>query len=444
MSDPVKFPKRQAWKDFSILILVLGLLTLLFRYTRLDIRLEQYFYSPEKGWALQYRPFWDFIYRFGIFPGYIMAFCGLIMISVSYWNPKYIKFRKASLVLVFTIIVGPGIIANLVLKDHAGRPRPREITEFGGTDKFLCVCELGKNTEGKSFPCGHCTMGFYLAIPWLFYRNRKKILAWSFLLTGISYGLLIGIARMMAGGHFASDVIWAGGITWAVALAGYYIFRLDKPVAVPSLSESERKKRAKYITIIIGILLPVITIGLMLATPYISKKYIDITRDQLKSAHCRTIELDLKDAVVSVSNSKTFHLDYKVNAFGFPNSKIRGLWTPGDTGRYIIQYMGWFTEVRNVIDIKLPETDSISWFINVNHGKVICNLNDNCKTDLHISLTKGDILIHPASDSLSIIGNPANIVSKTSRKPRYSSTKASDMKGTLITFEVKDGAVIIE
>ena len=138
----------------------------------------------------------------------------------------------------------------------------------------------------------------------------------------------------------------------------------------------------------------------MLATPYISKKYIDITQDQLKSAHCRIVEFDLKDAVVSVSNGQSFHLDYKVNAFGFPNSKIRGLWTPGDTSRYIIQYMGWFTEVRNVIDITLPETDSISWFINVNHGKVICNLDDNSKTDLHISLIKGDILIHPASDSL--------------------------------------------
>ena len=126
----------------------------------------------------------------------------------------------------------------------------------------------------------------------------------------------------------------------------------------------------------------------MLATPYISKKYIDITKDQLKSAHCRIVVLDLKDAVVSVSNSQSLHLDYKVNAFGFPNSKIRGLWTPSDTSRYVIQYMGWFTEVRNVIDITLPETDSISWFIHVNHGKVICNLSDKCNTNLHISLIK--------------------------------------------------------
>ena len=444
MPDPVKFFKSQAWKDFSILFLVLGLLTLIFRFTALDITLEHYFYSPEKGWILQYRPFWDFIYRFGIFPGYFLAVGGLIMISVSYWNSSYIRFRKASLVLVFTIIVGPGILVNLVLKDHSGRPRPREITEFGGTEKYLCICEIGKTYEGKSFPCGHCSMGFYLAIPWLFYRKRRKILAWSFLLTGIAYGSLIGVSRMMAGGHFASDVIWAGGLTWGVALAGYYLFRPDIPVKISSFSKDEQKRKAHRVTVIIGILLPVITIGLMLATPYFSAKYIDINNDQLKAVHCRAVEINLKDAIVTINTGKHFHLDYKVNAFGFPNSKIRGLWTPGDTCRYIIQHMGWFTEVKNVINIRIPNGDSISWYIRVNHGKVICNPGDSCKTDLHISLVTGDLLIQSPPSSLSLIGDPSKITGNQHWKSRCFLVKPAKSEGTLINFYVKNGAIIIE
>jgi len=51
-------------------------------------------------------------------------------------------------------------------------------------------------------------MGFYLAIPWLFYRNRKKVLAPFVSCTGIAYGILIGIARMMAGGIL--PVRWCG------------------------------------------------------------------------------------------------------------------------------------------------------------------------------------------------------------------------------------------
>ena len=444
MKDPVKFSKRQAWKDFSILVFLIGFLTLVFRYTNLDIMLEHYFYSPEKGWMLQYKPVWDFIYRFGIFPGYILAFCALIMISVSYWNSKYIRFRKASLVLVFTIIVGPGILVNLVLKDHTGRPRPREITEFGGTENYLCICEKGKTNEGKSFPCGHCSMGFYLAIPYLFFRNRKKVLALSFLVTGIAYGILIGIARMMAGGHFASDVVWAGGLTWGVALAGYYLFRPDKPIEIPLLSNAEQKKRARRATLIIGILLPAITIGLMLATPYYSKKYIDVTRLQLNAVNCKVVEVDLQDATVTISPGKGFHLDYKVNAFGFPNSKIRGLWTLGDTSRYILQHMGWFTEVKNVIAVQFPPEDKISWYIHVNSGKVICDLPDSCKADFHFFLAKGDLLIRSHPASLILVGDPSRIVNKKQGNPRFFLKREAKPGETMIAFDLQDGVVLLK
>jgi membrane-associated PAP2 superfamily phosphatase len=444
VTEHVPFPKRQSFKDFSILILLLGILTLLFRFTNLDITLEHYFYSPEKGWMLQYKPVWDFIYRFGIFPGYFLAFCGLIMISVSYWNNKYIRFRKVSLLLVFTIIVGPGILVNLVLKDHTGRPRPRDITEFGGTENYLCICEKAKTNEGKSFPCGHCSMGFYLAIPYLFYRNRKRVLAYTFLATGISYGILIGIARMMAGGHFASDVVWAGALTWSVALGGYYLFRLDKPLVIPVLSGAEQKKRARRATLIIGVLLPVITIGLMLATPYFSKKYIDVTRNQLKAAHCRVIELDLKDATVTISPGKDFHLDYKVNAFGFPNSKIRGLWTLGDTSRYILQHMGWFTEVKNVVNIEFPPKDTITWYFHVNHGKVICNLPDSCKGDFHFSIEQGDLQIRSRPGSLILVGDPSRVVVKNQRKSMYFLKRMTKPEAARVAYEVKNGIVVIE
>ena len=444
MTKPEKFPFHQALKDFSILIILIGLLTLVFRFTNLDIKLEHYFYSPEKGWMLQYKPVWDFIYRFGIFPGYILAFCGLILISASYWNHKFLHYRKISLVLVFTIIMGPGVLVNLVLKDHTGRPRPREITEFGGTDNFLCVCDIGKNNEGKSFPCGHCSMGFYLAIPYLFYRKRKKTVAYTFLFTGIAYGLLIGIARMMAGGHFASDVIWAGGLTWAIALLGFYLFRPDKPIHVPQLSNVEQKKKARKATLIIGLLLPIITIGLMLATPYFSKKNIDISRMQLKTAHCKMVEVDLKDATVIINSGKGFHLDYKVNAFGFPNSKIRGLWTIGDTSHYIIQNMGWFTEVTNDINLDVPVEDTISWYIHINHGRVILNLPDSCMAYFHFFIHKGDLLIQSHPNSLTLIGNPAFVVNKTHNIPIYLKKRPLTPEMNLIAFELEDGTVFIE
>lgn len=366
--------KTRAFKDFSIVLLLMGIVTLVFRLTNADIALERYFYSTEKGWLLQYRPFWDFLYRYGIFPGYFLAFAGLVMITLSYWNVKYIQYRKASMVLIFTMVVGPGLIVNLVLKDHTGRPRPREITEFGGTEKFICVCEKGTTNEGKSFPCGHCSMGFYLAIPFLFLRNRKKILAYSVLVLGVGYGITIGIARMMAGGHFASDVLWAGLLVWLTALVGYYLFRVDKPIEVPALSSAEQKKKAKRITLVMGILLPVITVGLMLATPYFSSKEFHLTRAEFKKLSPRVILFDLGDATVRITGDTAFRLEYKVNAFGFPNSKVRGHWTTGDTCRYVFENMGWFTELKTDVKLKLPLADSCTFLLRINEGRIINGL----------------------------------------------------------------------
>jgi len=369
-----KIIKTREFKDFSITLLIMGLLTLVFRLTDADIAIQRYFYSSEKGWLLQYRPFWDFLYRFGIFPGYFLAFTALIMVTLSYWNVKYINFRKASMVLIFTMVVGPGLIVNLVLKDHTGRPRPREITEFGGTEKFICICEKGATNEGKSFPCGHCSMGFYLSIPFLFLRNRKKVLAYVVLVAGVGYGILIGIARMMAGGHFASDVLWAGLIVWLVALAGYYLFRADKPVDIPVLSSADQKKKARRITLAMGILLPVITVGLMLATPYFSSKEFHLTNAEFTRLRPRVILMDLGNSAVRIMPDTAFRLEYKVNAFGFPNSKVRGDWTAGDTCRYVFETMGWFTELTIDVKLKIPSSGYCTFLVRINKGRIINEL----------------------------------------------------------------------
>ncbi|NJK87283.1 MAG: phosphatase PAP2 family protein [Bacteroidales bacterium] len=352
-------------------------LTILFFVTDLDVFLQSRFYSKTPGWHYLNYPIWDFIYRYGIFPGYLFAIAGLIMISVSYWNKKFAPLRKPSLVLVFVMVIGPGILVNLVLKDHMGRPRPREITEFGGNEEYVCPCVPGGVKNGKSFPCGHCSMGFYLAIPYLFLRNRRKVAAWLFLVFGISSGIIIGISRMIAGGHFASDILWAGGIVWLTALAGYYLFKADLPYVITSLNGESERKQARTATIVVGFLLPAITVGLLLATPYISKKSL---YKSLPPKHEKILfSANVLDAIVDLNDDTCISAKYEVNAFGFPNSKIRPSWEDGDTLRYILHYMGWFTEVRNRIQMTLPFHHEGEYTIYIREGRAILNVHDSIK-----------------------------------------------------------------
>jgi lipid A 4'-phosphatase len=439
-----KIIKSQAFKDFSIIIFILGLATILFHITDWDIAVERYFYSNEKGWLLQYSPFWDFLYKFGIFPGYIFALSGLIMISLSYWNAKFLKYRKPAILMVFTLIIGPGLLVNLIFKDHMGRPRPRDIKEFSGTEQFICVCVKGDSIEGKSFPCGHCAMGFYMAIPFLFLRNRRKIMAYSFLGIGIIYGIIIGIARMMAGGHFLSDVIWAGGLVWITALIGFYLFKVDRPIEIPVLSQERQKKRARVVTFLVAILLPVITAGIIIATPYISKKSLIVNNSDLRKSKTKVILADMMDATVHIKNDTSFQVNYKVNGFGFPNSKIRGTWITGDTGKYTIQALGWFTEVKNDILLKIPMVDSIIYIIKINGGKIYCDLPEKGLTSFSFTVNEGNIYLKMNSNLLTLVGDSSKVENKKFKKLDYLKQKPKQWSGNLIEYHVIEGKIIIE
>ena len=71
-------------------------------------------------------------------------------------------------------------------------------------------------------------MGFFLLAPYFIVRKISKKWSLIFLSVGVSAGTIIGLARMIQGGHFASDVIWAGGFVYLCGIGLYYVFRLNQ------------------------------------------------------------------------------------------------------------------------------------------------------------------------------------------------------------------------
>ena len=222
--------KKQVLLDFFIPILVLISLTMVFLSTNLDITLEEYFYSPEKGWFLKKANPWHFLYHYGSIPAFTLGIISVFVIGTSFLSHRVLRYRKIAIFLVLVLVIGPGLISNLVFKKNWGRPRPRQIVNFGGTENFLPVWVKGVSGKGKSFPSGHASVGFFMFSPFFFLRRINKKWAVLFLLSGITYGTLMGIGRMIQGGHFASDVLWAGGFTYLTGLVLYYVLRFDKRV----------------------------------------------------------------------------------------------------------------------------------------------------------------------------------------------------------------------
>ena len=163
---------------------------------------------------------WKVLYDWGVYPAWILGCGGMAVWVVSFFWTKLEAWRDPGLFFALLLIVGPGILVNCVFKPYWSRPRPHATPSSRSTAPrdFVPVWQRGFGEEDSSFPSGHAAMGFYLMAPAFVCYRRRPWLAAGFLLLGLACGGVIGLARIVAGCHFPSDVLWAGGIVYFTAL----------------------------------------------------------------------------------------------------------------------------------------------------------------------------------------------------------------------------------
>jgi lipid A 4'-phosphatase len=146
-----------------------------------------------------------------------VSLVGSIAAICWFWFKKQSRYRNYATYLLLVLLIGPGLIANLILKDNWGRPRPEQTLELTGDKHYVPPLMFNGETSGKakSFPSGHASAAFAMFAFWFMAapgRRNKKIF-WGVM----TYGALVGLSRMAQGGHYLSDVIWAGLIVYATA-----------------------------------------------------------------------------------------------------------------------------------------------------------------------------------------------------------------------------------
>ena len=123
------------------------------------------------------------------------------------------------LFLVGTLAVGPGLIANTLLKDHWGRARPIDVTEFAGTSRFTAWWDpRGDCPNNCSFIAGEPAGAFWTMAPAALAPPQWRLLAYGAALT---FGSAVGVLRIAGGGHFFTDVVFAGVFMYLVIWAAY-------------------------------------------------------------------------------------------------------------------------------------------------------------------------------------------------------------------------------
>ena len=165
------------------------------------------------------------LHNWGEYPAWVLGCGGLAVWLVSFVWRKIEPWRDPGLFFALVLIIGPGVLVNWVFKPYWSRPRPHAVKEFKANNdprdpprEFVPVWHRGAGEADSSFPSGHAAMGFYWMSPAFVCYRRHRRLAILFLLFGLAAGCAIGSARIVAGGHFMSDIVWSAGIVYYTAL----------------------------------------------------------------------------------------------------------------------------------------------------------------------------------------------------------------------------------
>jgi lipid A 4'-phosphatase len=132
-------------------------------------------------------------------------------------RPTLISTR-AALFLVLSLALGPGLLVNAVLKEGWARPRPGMVTQFGGDYTFMPWWDpRGACDSNCSFVSGETSAAVWMTAPAILAPPPWRYVA---VVAAALYGIAFACIRLLAGGHFLSDVIFAaiftGLVIWTV------------------------------------------------------------------------------------------------------------------------------------------------------------------------------------------------------------------------------------
>jgi lipid A 4'-phosphatase len=126
--------------------------------------------------------------------------------------------------LFLVLALGAGLIVNLGFKDHFGRARPRDVSEFGGGRTFTAAFAIGSECRKNcSFSSGEAAAGFFsLALVYALARRRRFAIGLA-----VAFGATVSLARIAAGAHFLSDTLVSFFIMLMLSDALHYYMRLE-------------------------------------------------------------------------------------------------------------------------------------------------------------------------------------------------------------------------
>ena len=190
-----------------IICLIIGTLFIIF--PEWDIAISSYFYVPGEGFIYAKKQWVELIFRSIPIITIVFTSCLVLFAGTKFFlsENKRDILKSPMIFLLIALALGPGLSVNFILKENFGRARPSHVVELGGTKTFT---RAGHYTDqcmtNCSFSSGHASMGFYFTS--FSYIAPAPYQAAVFV-AGTVFGGVVGMGRIIQGGHFCSDVIFS-------------------------------------------------------------------------------------------------------------------------------------------------------------------------------------------------------------------------------------------
>ena len=123
-------------RDFALPVAILILATIVIAATGADLLVSAPFCIGGK-WPVGDQQPWHLLYLLDRGPSITLGCIGLIAALIGCIYKQRRNWIRPGLFLVILLALGPGLLVNAVFKEYWGRPRPREVVQFGGKKEFL-------------------------------------------------------------------------------------------------------------------------------------------------------------------------------------------------------------------------------------------------------------------------------------------------------------------
>jgi lipid A 4'-phosphatase len=211
-SGPGVFLARNA---LGLSVALLAAVSILFMLLpSLDIRVSSLFYVEGVGFPAEQR-------SMGLLADQLAIWVVIGLTVLKLLARKRLRAVPSRVVafLAATLVLGPGLIVNLLLKDHWGRARPIQTTLFGGAHDFSLPWIISDGClRNCSFVSGEASGSFwFIALAFVVPPAARGVT----LTVALLWALAISLNRIAFGGHFLSDVL----IGWVLVLLVILVMR---------------------------------------------------------------------------------------------------------------------------------------------------------------------------------------------------------------------------